>query len=142
MLFESEPRFGGFPEQAFGLFEMPDRDERRRAIIDHIHPSLSALGEDLVARLGNDPELHAHLPRLDWPRDYQPFCTWLALSTEAQGYQSGAQLNVGVHADFVAARLGWDTGTGVFAGSAYRTRRGHAARAGTVWRNRDPAVLG
>lgn len=53
--------------------------------------------------------LHIHLPRLDWPRGYQPFCTWLALSRLAQGYQAGPQLNVGVHAGYVAIRLGWDS---------------------------------
>ena len=59
-------------------------------------------------------ELHAHLPRLDWPRDYQPFCTWLALSHHGQGYLAGPQLNGGVHSSYVAVRLGWDTSQAPF----------------------------
>lgn len=116
MLFRPEPRFRGFPRDAFGVFDIPDRAERRRAILDRFHPPLQTLGEDLLARL-RLPEgavLHAHLPRLDWPANYQPFCTWLALSLEAHGYQAGPQLNVGVHRDHVAARLAWDTSAAAF----------------------------
>ena len=116
MLFESELQFDGLPEAGFDLFELDDRDERRHEIVRTIHPALALLGEDLVERLNSRAEqpLHPHLPRLDWPRDYQPFCTWLALSTEAHGYQAGPQLNVGVHRDYVAVRLGWDTSAPAF----------------------------
>lgn len=98
------------------MFEIPGRDERRRRILGTLHPALTLLGEDLLARLGPHAErpLHAHLPRLDWPRGYQPFCTWLALSRESHGYQAGPQLNVGVHATHVAIRLGWDTAADAF----------------------------
>ena len=68
--------------------------------------------------------LRAHLPRLDWPRDYEPFCTWLALSRDAHGYQSGPQLNVGVHPDHVAVRLGWDTGSDAFGRFEFLCRHG------------------
>ena len=111
MLFEPEPKFQGLPVGAFPVFEIPDRERRRRAILDSFHPALHDLAQDLLERVGPraaEP-LHAHLPRLDWPKDYQPFCTWLALSRERQGYQAGPQLNVGVHRDHVAIRLGWDT---------------------------------
>jgi hypothetical protein len=117
MLFEQAPKFQGLPEQGFETFALLDRVTRRKAIIETIHPALEALGEDLLARLSSraaEP-LHAHLPRLDWPRNYEPFCTWLALSRQAQGYQSGPQLNLGVHADHVTARLGWDTSSDWFA---------------------------
>jgi hypothetical protein len=87
---------------------MQDRLERRKAILEAFHPPLRLLGEDLVERLAPRAPLHAHLPRLDWPAGYQPFCTWLALSRESHGYQADAQLNLGVHADHVALRLGWD----------------------------------
>lgn len=113
---QPEFRFRGLPEAGFELFSIPDRDERRRRIIEVIHPALSELGQDLTERLnaGAPHRLYAHLPRLDWPRGYQPFCTWLALSRVSQGYQSEAQLNLGVHADHVAIRLGWDTSADAF----------------------------
>jgi len=127
MLFEEEPKFRGLPEDGFDVFGIRDRVERRREILDRIHPALTDLGEDLVRRLGpeTDQALHAHLPRLDWPKGYQPFCTWLALSHEAQGYQAGPQLNVGVHADHVAVRLGWDASATEFGRFEFRCRFGH-----------------
>lgn len=126
MLFEAEPKFDGLPRAAFELFEIRDREERRRQIVETIHPALAALGEDLLERLNPHAEqpLHAHLPRLDWPRGYQPFCTWLALSREAHGYQAGPQLNVGVHATYVALRLGWDTTADAFGRFEFLCRHG------------------
>jgi len=126
MLFESELQFDGLPEAGFDLFELDDREERRHEIVRTIHPALALLGEDLVERLNPRTEqpLHPHLPRLDWPRDYQPFCTWLALSRETHGYQSGPQLNVGVHADYVALRLGWDTSADAFGRFEFLCRLG------------------
>jgi len=112
-LFRPAARFQGLPADGFGAFEIRDRDERRRAIVDTFHPGLKLLGEDLVETLG-PPPLHAHLPRLDWPKGYQPFCTWLALSRQAHGYQGHAQLNVGVHRDHVGLRLGWDASADSF----------------------------
>lgn len=111
MLFAPMPKFQGLPADGFAVFERPDREERRRAILDAFHPALHELAEDLLPALNPSAAepLHAHLPRLDWPRGYQPFCTWLALSRMAQGYQADAQLNVGVHRDYVALRLAWDT---------------------------------
>jgi hypothetical protein len=111
MLFDPPIRFRGLPASGFEAFGIRDRDERRGAIVDAFHAPLQALADDLVPELNaraREP-LHAHLPRLDWPRGYQPFCTWLALSRLAHGYQAGAQLNLGVHADHVAIRLAWDT---------------------------------
>ncbi len=126
MLFDREEGFPGLPIDGFRVFEIRDRVERRRAIVDTFHPALEQLGRDLIAKLGagRDRELHAHLPRLDWPRDYQPFCTWLALSHEAQGYQARAQLNLGVHRDYVAIRLGWDTGQDAYGRFEFRGRPG------------------
>ena len=76
-----------------------------------LHPKLAALGEDILAdfRRRGIEGLHPHLPQLNWPRGYQPFCTWLALSNQPHRYQDLAQLNVGVHEPFVAVRLGFDT---------------------------------
>lgn len=126
MLFEQAPKFKGLPAEGFDTFALADRVDRRRAIIATIHPALEALGEDLLARLSSRAaeQLHVHLPRLDWPRDYEPFCTWLALSRQAQGYQSGPQLNLGVHADHVTARLGWDTSSAWFARFEFLCRLG------------------
>jgi hypothetical protein len=126
MLFENAPKFKGLPEEGFSTFALQDREQRREAIIETIHPALSALGEDLQALLAPraaEP-LNAHLPRLDWPRGYQPFCTWLALSREAQGYQAGLQINLGVHADHVTARLGWDTSSDLFGRFEFLCRHG------------------
>jgi hypothetical protein len=116
LLFEGPPEFVGLPPEGFGTFAIRDRVQRRQAIVDTIHPALRALGHDLATRLNPRAAamLHVHLPRLDWPREYEPFCTWLALSREAAGYQSGPQLNVGVHRDHVAVRLGWDAGSDAF----------------------------
>ncbi|MBZ5638387.1 MAG: DUF1054 family protein [Acidobacteriia bacterium] len=111
MLFRPAPRFDGLPAGAFEAFSIRDRDARRRAIVAGFHPALKLLGEDLLeilAPLTASP-LYAHFPRLDWPAGYQPFCTWLAISHAAHGYQSAPQLNVGVHRDHLAVRLGWDT---------------------------------
>lgn len=127
MLFQ---RFQGLPKDAFAAFAIRDREERRRAILDQFHPSLSLLAEDLLEQLAPQASgpLHAHLPRLDWPRGYQPFCTWLTLSREAHGYQAGPQLGVGVHADHVAVRLGWDTSAASFGRFELLGRHGQTSR--------------
>lgn len=129
MLFDSGPRFAGFQEDAFEVFRIDDREERRRRILEAFHPALEILAQDLLERLNPlaASELHAHLPRLDWPRGYQPFCTWLSLSREAQGYQTGPQLNLGVHADHVAIRLGWDTSADAFGRFEFLCRHGGLA---------------
>jgi hypothetical protein len=117
LLFEVPFRFEGLPHDGFAAFSIRDRNERRHAIIEAFHGPLRLLGEDLVERLGHEPPagpLHVHLPRLDWPAGYQPFCTWLALSHRAHGYQADPQLNVGIHADHVSARLAWDTASAGF----------------------------
>jgi len=126
VLFEQAPKFRGLPEEGFGLFAIPDRVERRRRILDTIHPALKDLGEDLVERLSSraSERFHAHLPRLDWPRGYEPFATWLALSQEAHGYQAGPQFNLGVHADHVAVRLGWDATADHFGRFEFLCRHG------------------
>jgi len=126
LLFEPPLRFGGLPTDAGGVFAIADREERRRAIVRTFHPPLQRLAEDLLERLSPlaVAPLHAHLPRLDWPRGYQPFCTWLVLSREAHGYQAGPQLNVGVHADHVALRLGWDTQATAFGRFEFLSRHG------------------
>lgn len=129
-LFEPEWRFRGLEAGAFDSFSIPDREERRRAIITGFHPALERLGEDLIERLtgsGDDP-LHAHVPRLDWPPGYQPFCTWLALSSLAHGYQSGPQLNVGVHKEHVSVRLAWDASADAFGRFEFRSRHGGLGR--------------
>jgi hypothetical protein len=126
LLFEPPLRFQGLPADAWRVFAIPEREERRRAIVRAFHPSLALLGEDLLERLSPlaAAPLHAHLPRLDWPRGYQPFCTWLVVSREAHGYQAGPQLNVGVHADHVAIRLGWDTQATAFGRFEFLSRHG------------------
>ena len=116
MLLRPPPLFTGFKKESFEAFAIRDRDERRRAIIDAFHPPLKLLADDLLPLLneGEGAPFHAHLPQLNWPKGYVPFCTWLALSRLPHGYQAGAQLNVGVHADHVAARLGWDVTADAF----------------------------
>lgn len=123
-LFDPAWRFPGFDPGAFEVFAIPEREHRRREILARFHPALEALAEDLVERLSPEggPRLHRHLPRLDWPQNYQPFCTWLALSTLSHGYQGGAQLNVGVHRDYVAARLAWDVASDAFGRFEFRCR--------------------
>jgi hypothetical protein len=126
MLFRPAPRFGGLPAGAFEAFSIRDRDERRRAIFAGFHPALKLLGEDLLEVLSplTAGPLHAYLPRLDWPAGYQPFCTWLAISHAAHGYQSAPQLNVGVHRDYAAVRLGWDTEAAGFGRFEFLCRHG------------------
>jgi hypothetical protein len=126
MLFEEPPKFKGLPEAGFDTFAIRDSERRRRAIIESIHPALSDLGEDLLKVLAAQAAepLHPHLPRLDWPPGYQPFCTWLALSREKQSYQAGPQLNLGIHADHVAVRLGWDTSSDFFGRFEFLCRHG------------------
>jgi hypothetical protein len=124
MLLPPPPKFPGFVAEDFDVFKITDRESRRRAIIDTFHPGLKLLAEDLLLRL-NDPgaaSFHAHVPRLDWPKGYVPFCTWLALSKLPHGYQAGPQLNVGIHADFVAARLAWDTSADAFGRFQFRCK--------------------
>jgi hypothetical protein len=123
-LFRPAARFQGLPAEGFAVFDVREREERRRAIVEAFHPGLRLLGEDLVEGLG-PPALHAHLPRLDWPKGYQPFCTWLALSRQAHGYQGHAQLNVGVHRDHVGLRLGWDASADLFGRFEFLCRHGH-----------------
>jgi uncharacterized protein DUF1054 len=104
-------RFPGFAPEDFETFRIPDRHFRREEILRLVHPKLAALGEDLLSELrrrGIDG-IHPHLPQLNWPPGYQPFCTWLAFSTQPHRYQQLAQLNVGVHEPYVSVRLGFDT---------------------------------
>jgi len=130
MLFDDDPSFIGFPPKGFEVFSIAHREERRRAIMAGFHPQLEVLGKLAVRRLGklSSRSLHAHLPQLNWPPGYQPFCTWLALSFEAHGYQDGPQLNLGIHADHVAARLGWDTRSDRFGRFEFLCRHGGLAR--------------
>ncbi len=126
MLFDDGPNFSGFPAAGFDVFSIAHREERRHAIIDAFHPSPEAFGRLAIRRLPTSTagELHLHLPQLNWPPGYQPFCTWLALSYEAQGYQDGPQLNLGIHADHVAVRLGWDTRPDSFGRFEFLCRHG------------------
>jgi len=130
MLFDDAPTFTGFPTESFEVFSIAHREERRRAIIATFHPQLEVLGKLAIRRLGkkSSSEIHAHLPQLNWPPGYQPFCTWLALSFEAHGYQEGPQLNLGVHADHVAVRLGWDTRPDLFGRFEFLCRHGGLGR--------------
>jgi hypothetical protein len=126
VLFHPGARFRGLPREGFDVFGIHNHDERRKQIIEAIHPALGLLAEDLLDRLNpraSEP-LHHHLPRLDWPRGYRPFCTWLALSRETHGYQAGPQLNVGVHPDHVSLRLGWDTSAHAFGRFEFLSRHG------------------
>ena len=130
MLFDDDPTFAGFPARGFKVFLVAHREERRRAIVATFHPQLEALGKLAIRRLGckSSSKFHAHLPQLNWPPGYQPFCTWLALSLETQGYQEGPQLNVGIHADHVAVRLGWDTRSDLFGRFEFLCRHGGLGR--------------
>jgi hypothetical protein len=124
MLLPPPPRFPGFRPEVFEVFGVRDRESRRHAIIEAFHPGLKLLAADVLLRLndGAGAPFHAHVPRLDWPKGYVPFCTWLSLSRLPHGYQSGPQLNVGIHADFVAARLAWDTSADAFGRFEFRCR--------------------
>jgi len=130
VLFQPGARFPGLPREGFGVFAARDHEQRRREIIEVLHPPLDLLAQDLLERLNpaaSEP-LHSHLPRLDWPRGYRPFCTWLALSRESHGYQAGAQLNVGVHPDHVSLRLGWDTSADAFGRFEFLARHGELGK--------------
>ncbi len=124
MLLRPPPRFPGFRRQDFDVFAIREREVRRRAIIGAFHAGLKVLADDALLLLNESPAapFHAHVPQLNWPKGYVPFCTWLALSRLPHGYQAGPQLNVGVHADFVAARLAWDTAAAAFGRFEFRTR--------------------
>jgi len=124
MLLRPPPKFPGFRREDFDVFAIREREMRRRAIIEAFHPGLRLLADDALLLLNETPggAFHAHLPRLDWPKGYVPFCTWLALSRLPHGYQAGPQLNVGVHSDFVAARLAWDTSADAFGRFEFRCR--------------------
>lgn len=144
MLLPPPPRFPGLRREDFDVFGIKVHERRRRAIIDAFHPALSLLADDMLVRLNEipGPEFHPHLPRLDWPKGYVPFCTWLALSPLPHGYQAGPQLNVGIHADHVSARLAWDTSAAAFGRFEFRCRMAGlgealvatAASAGLVFR--------
>jgi hypothetical protein len=124
MLLRPPPRFRGFRATDFEVFAIQDRDTRRHAIIDTFHPALKLLADDILPLLAEKPgqPFHSHVPRLDWPKGYSPFCTWLAFSRLPHGYQAGPQLNVGIHSDHVAARLAWDTSADAFGRFEFRAR--------------------
>jgi len=124
MLLPPPPRFPGLRREDFEVFGIREREVRRRAIIEAFHPALTLLADDLLLRLNDapGPEFHPHLPRLDWPKGYVPFCTWLAFSPLPHGYQAGPQLNIGIHADHVSARLAWDTSADAFGRFEFRCR--------------------
>jgi hypothetical protein len=125
-LVEPPWRFSGFRTEDFSVFAIRDRETRRREILERFHPELRVLAVELAERLDSEggSGLHVHLPRLDWPKGYQPFCTWAALSRLAHGYQAGPQLNLGVHADHVSARFAWDTAADAFGRFEFRCRIG------------------
>jgi hypothetical protein len=131
MLVPPPPKFPGFRREDFEVFAIRDREARRRAIIEAFHPGLKLLADDMLLLLNEFPGagFHAHVPRLDWPKGYVPFCTWLALSRLPHGYQAGPQLNVGIHSDFVAARLAWDTAADAFGRFEFRCRVAHLGEA-------------
>jgi uncharacterized protein YktB (UPF0637 family) len=124
MLLRPPPRIPGFRSDNFAVFGIHEREARRHAIIETFHPGLKLLADDLLLLLNDTPgaSFHAHLPRLDWPKGYVPFCTWLALSQLPHGYQAGPQLNVGIHADHVAARLACYTSADAFGRFEFRCR--------------------
>ena len=126
MLLRPPPRFPGLAREAFQAFSIRDREQRRRAILTAFHPALTLLAGDVLAAL--DPAeaagFHVHLPQLNWPKGYEPFCTWVTLSRQPHGYQAGPQLGVAAHADHMAARLGWDTGASAFGRFEFRCRHG------------------
>jgi len=124
MLLRPPPRFPGFRDTDFDVFEIHDRETRRHRIIETFHPALKHLADDVLPLLGDQATrpFHAHLPRLDWPKGYVPFCTWLAFSRLPHGYQAGPQLNVGIHAGYVAARLAWDAAADAFGRFEFRAR--------------------
>jgi hypothetical protein len=126
MLFDDQPAFTGLAAGDFEVFSIAHREERRRAILAAFHPQLEALGAMVQRRLARagSRELYPHLPKLNWPPGYQPFCTWLALSFEPHSYLDGPQLNLGVHADHVAVRLGWDTRPDLFGRFEFLCRHG------------------
>jgi hypothetical protein len=129
MLLRPPPRCPGLPREGFSAFAVRDREERRHAIIEAFHPALRLLADDLLPVLdeGGGAPFHAHLPQLNWPKGYVPFCTWLTVSRQAHGYQAGPQLGVGVHADHVVARLGWDTSADAFGRFEFLCRLGGLA---------------
>ncbi len=108
--------FSGLPTHRLDVLDIPDTDRRRQAIIEVFHPPLRALGEELLPRLvsAGGTGLHLFQPRLNWPRSYQPFCTWLVISRETQGYQACGQLNIGIHRDHASVRLGFDTSVAAY----------------------------
>ena len=122
--------FEGLPIEGFSCFGIPEAEKRRKAIIETFHAPLERLSEDLLPALKSAAgcELYAHLPRLNWPAGYRPFCTWLAISTRAQGYQMASQLNFGIHHDYVAARLSWDVRQDAFGRFEFLCRLGRAGR--------------
>ena len=124
MLLRPPPRFPGFGREDFDVFAIRDHQERRRAIIDAFHPALRELADDLSPLLdeGGGAPFHVHLPRLDWPKGYVPFCTWLAFSRLPHGYQAAQQINVGIHADHAAIRVAWDTAADAFGRFEFRCR--------------------
>ena len=126
MLLRPPPRFPGFPPEAFEVFSIADREERRQAILAAFHPGLRLLAEDVLSALGEGEAagLHVHLPQLNWPKGYAPFCTWMSLSRLPHGYLAGPQLGVGIHADHVSARLGWDVSADAFGRFEFRCLHG------------------
>ena len=126
MLLRPPPVFPGFRRESFEVFAIRDREERRRAIIDAFHPVLRLVADDLKPLLDEGPRgaFHAHLPQLNWPKGYVPFCTWLAFSRIPHGYQASPQLNVGIHADHVSPRLAWDVTADAFGRFEFLCRHG------------------
>lgn len=118
--------FEGLPREGFEVFGIADHEARRRAIIDTFHPPLQRLADGVRPGLEDAAgrPFHAFLPRLNWPKGYRAFCTWLALSPRSSGYQRGPQLNLGVHADRVTARLGWDATQDDFGRFEFSSRLG------------------
>jgi hypothetical protein len=123
-------RFPGLAPEDFSCFRVTDRHRRREEILRLLHPKLSLLGEEILSdfRRRGIEGLHSHLPLLNWPPGYEPFCTWLALSTQPHRYQQLAQLNVGVHEPYVSVRLGFDTAGETFGRFLFLMSHGDLAR--------------
>jgi hypothetical protein len=134
-LFRPAARFQGLPASGFAAFDVRDRDARRQAIIDAFHPALKLLGEDLVEDLG-EPALHPPLPRLGWPKGYQPFFTWLALSRQAHALPGSRAAQRRRAPRPRGLRLGWDASADSFGRFEFLSRTPTWARRWPRWRPR------
>lgn len=99
-------KFPGWTLDDYTVFEIPEFEQRMRAIRTEIRPRLKLLADDLEPFLGRTGmQWHGHVASHMRRRVNPPEETWVAFGRSRQGYKMYAHLMSGLGADGAFAEL-------------------------------------